>query len=156
MREGKSSDRVEIRKAVPGDVQKIAACAREAYFKYVERIGREPPPMVADFYKQTDQGLVYVACINSDLCGYAIFYPRGTSMHLENLAVDPLYQGHGLGGKLIAFVEDKAKECGCVSVELYTNVNMHENIPWYKKRGYVITGRKTEFGLERIYFKKFL
>src|SRR5262245_20304512 len=38
-----------IRKATEDDIARIIAIAHAAYGKYVPRIGREPPPMVADF-----------------------------------------------------------------------------------------------------------
>jgi len=38
-----------IREAMPEDAARIGAIARAAYAKYVPRIGRELPPMVADF-----------------------------------------------------------------------------------------------------------
>src|SRR5215475_860612 len=38
-----------IRKATAEDTARIGTITRAAYAKYVPRIGREPPPMVADF-----------------------------------------------------------------------------------------------------------
>ena len=38
-----------IRKARMKDLARIEACALAAYSPYVERIGRKPAPMVADF-----------------------------------------------------------------------------------------------------------
>ncbi len=154
MPEQKSLNRAKIRKAVAGDLPKVKACAHEAYLKYLERMGRKPPPMVADFDKLICEGLVYIVYSNLDLYGYAVFYPKGSALHLENVAVYPKYQGCGLGRKLVAFVEERAKDCGCTAVELYTNAKMHENIAWYEKLGYEITARRTESGLERVYFMK--
>ncbi len=37
------------RRAVPSDVPAITRLVREAYGKYVERMGREPGPMAADY-----------------------------------------------------------------------------------------------------------
>ncbi len=154
MPEQESLKRVKIRKAVAGDLPKVKSCAYEAYLKYLERMGRQPPPMVADFDKLINDGLVYVVFNNSDLYGYAVFYPKGSALHLENVAVYPKYQGCGLGRKLVAFVEERAKACGYTAVELYTNAKMPENIAWYEKLGYVITARRTESGLDRVYFMK--
>jgi Protein of unknown function (DUF1488) len=38
-----------IRRAIEDDVARIVEIARAAYIKYVPRMGREPPPMLADF-----------------------------------------------------------------------------------------------------------
>src|SRR5437870_5307299 len=38
-----------LRVAVPSDCPAIVACVREAYAPWVERVGREPAPMQADY-----------------------------------------------------------------------------------------------------------
>ena len=38
-----------IRRATEADVARIVEIARAAYIKYVPRMGRDPPPMFADF-----------------------------------------------------------------------------------------------------------
>ena len=45
-----------IRKAIEADVGRIVAIAHAAYAKYVPRIGREPPPMLADFAAEVVAG----------------------------------------------------------------------------------------------------
>ena len=47
-----------IRRATAGDVARIVEIARAAYIKYVPRIGREPPPMLADFPAEIAAGLL--------------------------------------------------------------------------------------------------
>ena len=42
-----------IRRATEDDVARIVEIARAAYIKYVPRMGREPPPMLADFAATT-------------------------------------------------------------------------------------------------------
>jgi hypothetical protein len=49
-----------IRRATEGDLARIVAIARAAYIKYVPRIGREPPPMLADFAAEIAAGHVVV------------------------------------------------------------------------------------------------
>ena len=44
----------QIVPATPGDAGAVAGCVRAAYAGYVERIGREPAPMAAD-YRGTDR-----------------------------------------------------------------------------------------------------
>ena len=143
-----------VRKAKPADVPKISACAKAAYAMYVERIGREPAPMIADFGDQVAKGMVYVIDNNHDVDGYVIFYPRGDHMHLENVAVLPQQKGKGLGRQLIAFVEHEARQQGCQAVELYTNLKMSENLTMYPRLGYLEYDRRIEDGFERVYFRK--
>ena len=145
---------MKIRKAESTDVPKICACANAAYKMYVERIGREPAPMVADFADQVTKGIVHVIGDDRDVAGYVVFYPRGDHMHLENVAVHPQQKGKGLGRKLMAFVELEARRRGHTAVELYTNLKMVENLAMYPRLGYLEGDRRTEDGFERVYFRK--
>ncbi|MEM1046650.1 MAG: GNAT family N-acetyltransferase [Pseudomonadota bacterium] len=148
---------MDIRPARPADVAALKACAESAYSMYVERIGRKPAPMVADFAAQIMDGLVHVAADADDrVAGFVVFYPRDNSMHLENIAIDPAHQGTGLGRALVAFVEDRARAAGLSSVDLYTNVKMIENQKLYPRLGYQEVDRRTEDGFERIYYRKAL
>ncbi len=49
-----------IRKAAGSDLASIRDCAQAAYARYVDRIGRKPVPMVADFATLIDNGFVDV------------------------------------------------------------------------------------------------
>ena len=49
-----------LRAAVPDDVQAIETLVRNAYGKYVERIGKPPAPMTADYRQLVDEGDVWV------------------------------------------------------------------------------------------------
>jgi len=132
----------------------IERCAREAYRMYVARIGREPAPMVADFASQIAAGKVWVAIDDEELAGYVVCYARGDHMHLENIAVAPEQQGCGIGRALIAHVEGKAREQGLAAVELYTNEKMTENLALYPRLGYRETGRRSEDGFARVFFRR--
>jgi len=143
-----------IRRAKPDDVPVIQDCARKAYCLYVERIGREPAPMVADFASQVEKGLIYVIEAGSEVQGYAVCYRRSNLMHLEAVALFPHWQGRGLGMKLISFVEELARQKGLDGVELYTNEKMEENLQYYPRLGFIEKGRKTDDGFNRVYFEK--
>ncbi len=145
-----------IRLATPADLVRISTCAHDAYAPYVERIGRKPAPMVADFRRQIDEEKIFVAADPSDVQGFAVFYPAGRFMHLENVAVDPRYKGQGIGRALIDFVESAARDQRLAGVELYTNAHMTENLEMYPKLGYVEVDRRTEAGFSRVFFRKSL
>ena len=143
-----------IRRATEEDLPAVEACAGAAYAVYVERIGREPAPMVADFASQIRAGQAFVLDDGGAVLGYVVFYPQGDHLHLENVAVLPAHHGWGLGGRLIGFVEEAARGRGLAAVELYTNLKMHENLRMYPRLGYVETGRRREDGFDRVYFRK--
>ena len=78
-----------IRRATEDDVARIAAIARAAYVKYVSRIGREPPPMIADFAAEIAAGHVVVIEIARAVEGYLISWPKMEVYFIDNIAVDP-------------------------------------------------------------------
>ena len=136
------------------DLDAIRACARAAYAHYVERIGREPVPMVADFGASIARGELDVIEIDEELAGYVVAYPQGDHLHLENVAVHPGFQGRGLGYWLIEHVEADARRQGLDRVELYTNAKMTENLELYPRLGYRQFDRRVEDGFDRVYFSK--
>jgi ribosomal protein S18 acetylase RimI-like enzyme len=145
-----------IRKAGKKDLDSIRQCAAAAYRKYVERIGREPAPMVADFAAAIEKGQVHVYIDQAEIAGFIVFYPRADHIHLENIAVHPTKQGHGIGRALVEFVETRATELGYARIELYTNTRMTENLALYPLLGYRQFDRRLEDGFERVYFRKSL
>ncbi|WP_292294536.1 GNAT family N-acetyltransferase [Marivita sp.] len=145
---------VHLRPATAEDLPALKLCARAAYARYVPVIGREPAPMVADFARPIADGSVCVATCDAGLAGFILFYPQDDAMLLENVAVHPVFAGHGIGGRLIALCEDKARELGLGRVRLYTNAAMAANLTLYPRLGYRVTGRRTEDGFDRVYFEK--
>ena len=144
-----------IRPATPADEPAVRDCAERAYAQYVEAIGRKPAPMVADFAAQIADGLVHVATDAAGrVVGYAVFYPDGGAMHLENVAVLPAAAGQGTGKALVAHCEAAARRAGLPAVELYTNAKMTANLSIYPHLGYRETGRRHEAGFDRVYFRK--
>ncbi len=148
--------KIEIRAADEADIEDVRACAERAYSIYVQRIGRKPAPMVADFEAAGRQGALYVCRLAESLAGYVVFYSRGRHIHLENLAVDPACQQRGIGTRLIAFVEAEARQRGADCIELYTNARMYENLVLYPRLGFRQFDRRTEAGFDRVYFRKVL
>jgi ribosomal protein S18 acetylase RimI-like enzyme len=151
-----------IRRATEGDLARIVAIARAAYFKYVPRIGREPPPMSADFAAEIAAGHVVVLEITGTVEGYLISWPNTEAYFVDNIAVDPARQGLGLGRKLMEYAVREAKRHSLSAMQLCTNVTMTENLAIYARMGFVETHRalETQFnietGLPRVYMRRTL
>lgn len=143
-----------IRLANESDIPFVRDCATAAYGIYVERMGRKPAPMIADFSGIVSAGNLHVLETEDGPVGFVIFYPRGDHLHIENVAVNPAFQGKGHGTRLIEFVERQAKELGFSRVELYTNEKMTENIAYYPALGYAEIGRWEEDGFNRVFYRK--
>jgi N-acetylglutamate synthase-like GNAT family acetyltransferase len=145
---------VSIRAAGEGDVAAIAALVREAYAAYVPLIGREPAPVTADHGSLVAAGEAWVAEREGEVVGVLVLRPEGRALLLENVAVSPAWQGRGIGRALIAFAEQHGRELGLAEVTLYTNEQMRDNLLLYPRLGFEETGRRTEDGYARVYFRK--
>ena len=147
---------VTIRKASEGDVSAIEGIVYEAYKHYIPRIGKQPSPMTDDYHRQVASGNIWVLLLDSELVGVVVLIHEGESMLLDNVAVRPTKQHLGLGRRLIAFAEARARESGCREVRLYTNEVMYENLVLYRKLGYQEISRRHESGFNRVFMRKAL
>ena len=146
---------VTIRPAKQADRTGIVECVDAAYSKYVERLGGvRPAPMRADYAALIAEGSVHVAICDGNVCGVLVLKPAERHMLIENVAVDPDYQGRGLGQKLMRFTEHQAVEVGLGEVWLYTNELMTENIAFYGWLGYKEVERLSGEYYRRIYMRK--
>ncbi|MDT3444578.1 MULTISPECIES: N-acetyltransferase [unclassified Pseudofrankia] len=149
---------VEVRRAVTADAAEMAGLADRSYRPYVARMdGRRPGPMDADYAATIDDAEVWVVDGPAHrLRAFLVLVPGPDGLLLENIAVDPVAQGRGLGGALLRLAEEQALAHAHTSIWLYTHVSMVENQRIYAARGYVETHRATDNGLERIFYRKTL
>jgi ribosomal protein S18 acetylase RimI-like enzyme len=143
-----------IRPAVLVDIPAIKNCAKAAYELYVERIGKEPAPMKANFVQQLNTHTIDVYSHDNAVVGYIVYQVQGQKMMLENVAVHPSHAGNGFGRLLVTHVENITAELNIPTVILYTNEAMTENLVMYPKLGYKETHKIFEAGFNRVYFEK--
>lgn len=145
-----------IERAKASDVPCIKSIVEAAYSKYIERMGKLPAPMTADYNKLFEAYDVYVLKINGEVIGSIILSTETDSIAINNLVLDPSAQGRGYGRVLMNLAEDVALEQDLTAITLYTNEKMYENIALYKKLGFSETGRRREAGFHRVFFRKSL
>jgi GNAT superfamily N-acetyltransferase len=143
----------QIRPAERGELEALRRIVARAYAVYVPRIGRRPAPMDEDLAGHVDAGRVLVADAGG-ACGLIVLVERADHLLVQNVAVDPAWQGRGLGRALLARAEEEARGRGLGELRLYTNAAMHENLRLYARLGFVETGRGSEDGFERVYLRK--
>src|SRR4051812_46433136 len=134
----------------------MRALARSAYARYLERIGREPAPMTADYESIASSGRALLARRGAAVIGMLVTSLEESALLVENLAVLPEARGAGVGSLLLQRAEDLARAAGRTEIRLYTNEAMVENLAYYRRRGFVETHRAAHEGFRRVFFTKTL
>jgi GNAT superfamily N-acetyltransferase len=145
---------VTVRPADEADIDPLRMIATAAYRHYVDRIGRAPAPMTADYARAVRSGQAWVAADRGEIVGLAILIARPGHLLLENVAVLPAAQGRGVGSRLLALAEDQARSLNLSEIRLYTNEAMTENLAYYPQHGYMETHRAEHGGFRRVFFRK--
>jgi ribosomal protein S18 acetylase RimI-like enzyme len=147
--------RLVIRRANAGDVPVLEDIVARAYGVYVERIGRRPGPMDDDYAARVGSSDVFVADDGDGrVCGLIVLEVTPDHLLIANVAVDPGFQGMGIGRALLAHAEEFALENGLDVLRLFTNVKMTENQRLYRRLGYEEDGRRVSAEFARVYFRK--
>jgi ribosomal protein S18 acetylase RimI-like enzyme len=145
---------VSVRAARLEDAAVIGDLVRVSYAKYVERLGREPAPMLEDYAALIEAGEVWVLVEGEEVLGVLVMRSAEDHLFVSNIAVSPEHQGRRLGRELMTFAEARARRDALPEIRLYTNENMHENLAVYGKLGFEETERKPDEGYRRIYMRK--
>ena len=131
-----------LRRAIPEDATAIRHLVREAYAKWVPLLGREPMPMQADYDTAIRDHTIDLLYIEGNLAALIETTPKPGHLFIENVAVSPAYQRHGLGRQLLAHAEQQARDANLPTLCLLTNQLFENNIRLYESIGYHID--KTE------------
>jgi len=143
-----------IRPADAADVAMIERIVRDAYTKYIERIGKPPGPMLDDYRAHIRAHQAWVLEDGGGVAGVIVLLPEDDHLLLDNIAVDPARHGRGLGRVLMEFAEREARRRGYDELRLYTHEKMTENLAMYPRLGWQETGRAEQAGYERVFFRK--
>jgi N-acetylglutamate synthase-like GNAT family acetyltransferase len=145
-----------LRRAASSDVDAIQDLVKQAFGKYVERIGRPPAPMLADYAELLDTSRIWVVERPGGIVAVLVTQHHGDHLLLDTIAVAPAAQGGGHGLRLLERADRDATEQGLTEVRLYTNEAMTENIAFYPRHGYRETSRGGQDGYRRVFFSKSL
>jgi ribosomal protein S18 acetylase RimI-like enzyme len=128
----------DLRRARPSETEKIAAFQRAAYERNRTIIGVEPIPLQADYAKILSEYEVWLYEDEAKLAGVLILGPRPEDLLIWSVATAPDARRVGLGNRLLAAAETRARELGKRMMRLYTGELLVDNVAWYQRRGYAI------------------
>ena len=103
----------------------------------------------------------FVLLVGKTIAGSAIILWRkgSTKAHLYTIAVDPKFQGRGLGRKLLERCLKEARSQGCDRFSLEVRADNKPAIALYEKSGYEIVGRSVKYyedGCDALQMQKWL
>jgi ribosomal protein S18 acetylase RimI-like enzyme len=142
-----------IRLAEAADRTAVEAIVRAAYEPWVPVIGTDPLPLGADYGALISAERVYIL-ENGAVDALIVLDSEDGVLLIDNVAVRPDRQGRGLGRRLMAFAEFRARSLELPALRLYTNEKMTSNIGLYESLGYRETGREVIDGRYAVHMRK--
>ena len=142
------------RRATAEDAPAVAELAQRAYQPWVAVIGQRPAPMDDDYAAHCAAGDVFILPMDGALAAILVVQDRADHLWLDNIAVDPAFQGRGIGRALLAFAEAEARQRGLRDIRLLTHQQMLSNIALYARCGFVETERHVQDGFARVFMAK--
>lgn len=141
-------------RATEADVDAITRLVQAAYARWVPLIGRKPMPMEADYAAAIRMHRIDLMLDGLVLAGLIETTRRDNDLLVVNVAVDPAYQGRGLGKRLLAHAESLTRAAGLGLMRLYTNSRFTENIRLYAALGYRVEREEAVNGGIRVHMVK--
>lgn len=132
----------QMREATLKDADGLQNCMESAYSLYLERMGGvRLPPMEVDYLDEILKYPCWVVDAEGLILGGLIMDFKNEKATLANIAVNPKFQGQGIGGELMRFAEAQAKDKKYSDLHLATHILLEENIALYRYLGWQETGR---------------
>ncbi len=142
---------MEIRAATADDIAEVVALVESAYRGEESRAGWTTEADLLDG-QRTDAAEVrsvlphlLLAQEEGELVGCCVLEARADHGYFGMFAVRPGLQGGGVGSRLLAAAEDRARGAGLTRVEMTVLAVRMELIAYYLRRGYVEVGDQKPF-----------
>ena len=136
------SEALAFRRATARDAEAVRDFTRRAYARWVPTLGYEPGPMTADHAVALDRHRIDLFTVGGAWAGLVETAPGDGHLLVENVALDPAFQGQGLGRHLMAHAETLARDANLGILRLYTNALMAANVRLYASLGYGVDHRE--------------
>ncbi len=93
--------------------------------------------------------IAYAALDDKHLVGCIFCRPEAESLYVGKLAVLPTAQGKGIGRRLLALAETKARELGLKTLRLETRIELTDNHATFAAWGFRKTAENRHAGFDR-------
>jgi len=141
-------------RAGPADAPLIAALHEAAYARNRPLIGVEPLPLQVEAEELVRTKEVWLFEESDAPAGVLVLEPQADALLIWSVATTPAAQGRGIGGAMLDFAEQHARELGFGQMRLYTGAKLTSNVAWYQRRGYQIDRVETLADREIVHMSK--
>jgi ribosomal protein S18 acetylase RimI-like enzyme len=128
---------VTLRRGGQRDIAAVVALQQMAYARNRLILGVEPLPLQVDYADALASREVWLDERGGNLAGVPILEQQADHLLIWSIAVAPALQNTGIGKRLLAHAEARARELGLTWLRLYTGEPLTGNIAWYERHGYV-------------------
>lgn len=132
-----------MRRAGPADLAALVALQAEAYAGNRAILGGTPAPLTWDYAAVLAASEVWFAEEDGVPQGALVLDLREDDLYIASIAVLPEARRRGIGDRLLAFAEDRARQAGHPALRLVANALMTVNVGWYSRRGFHIERTET-------------
>jgi GNAT superfamily N-acetyltransferase len=99
--------------------------------------------------RKAEEEIVFLATRDGRIIGCVFVVEREDDCYIGKLAVEPDFQGQGIGKKLVEAVEEFAVARGKTALELQTRIELTGNHAAFARLGFRETGRTAHPGFHR-------
>lgn len=139
----------QIRVAEPKDAEAISECLVLAFAQFR---GQYTPGAYADTVLNSEgvrqrlaQMGMFVAVSDGSVIGTIAYKANGVEGHLRGMAVLREWRGTGVASALLNAAEVELRESRCAVITLDTTEPLIRAIEFYKRHGFIASGRVTDF-----------
>ena len=133
---------VEIRRAVPGDEETIAALVFEAFVPFRDEYTPDAfvyTAILADKVRERfDEGPMWIAEEDGEAVGTVSGLPEEERFYIRSMAIKPSAQRKGIGQRLLDALEVFARDAGYKKLYLYTTFVLPGAKRLYEKNGFYV------------------
>lgn len=156
-----TTDSLIIRPVRVEDAGEVMTLQRAAFVQEAQIYGTADMPALTQTLDEVRSELREndgcVAVLGGRMVGAVRARHDGAMLLIGRLAIAPDMQGEGIGTALLSAVEDRGRDLGCRTAELFTGSRSEANIRLYERCGYRQAERVPgEDGTEQVFLRKAL
>lgn len=153
-----SDEQIEVRDIRPEDAGEVMTLQRAAFVSEALIYGDPDMPPLTQTLEELQAELAdNLGCVALDgprIVGAVRARHDGDLLLIGRIAIAPDQQGRGIGTTLLAAVEQRGRDAGATTAELFTGSLSEANLRLYQREGYTESERVPGDGSDQVFLQK--